>query len=137
MHRVIAQFQRFLYVGWSIVLKNCFNLSLWEGRGGVIHSTPLRPWFPSLLLNIMSCHFFIRGTVFNAYDPPIETSLRERVLYYIYPHSHAAHMSRARRDTRTRPSRTNGYTDTTEPHVPRACEALCIPLSVVDSSRTI
>jgi hypothetical protein len=34
----------------------------------------------SLLLNLMPCHVVcICGTLFNAYDPPIETGLRERV----------------------------------------------------------
>jgi hypothetical protein len=34
------------------------------------------PGFLSLLINIMSCHlFFICGTLFNADDPPIESSL--------------------------------------------------------------
>jgi hypothetical protein len=35
------------------------------------------PGFLSLLLNIMSCHLVcICGTLFDTYDPPIETGLR-------------------------------------------------------------
>jgi hypothetical protein len=35
------------------------------------------PGFLSVLLNIMTCHhFFICGTLFNVYDPHIETDLR-------------------------------------------------------------
>jgi hypothetical protein len=64
------------------MLKNCAKLSQWEGHVGVIPRTPRRPGVmrmtlvSSLLLNIMTCHLVCTyGTLFNVYDPPIETDL--------------------------------------------------------------
>jgi hypothetical protein len=52
------------------------------GSCGVIPNTPRQPGvmgmtlFSSPLLNIMSCHLFcICDTLFNVYDPPIDTVL--------------------------------------------------------------